>query len=332
MFLFYFFFLTDPSDWEQKLLPNFEALKVLIDEAMAGRTLEEFAALCGTNASKLSRIRTGKFKKPLDVELLQAIAANAPKGSKATLANLLYANGMRPKEGTEAAAQCNEVKEKTKDMKPIAETSDAVIVGNQAERDRFRNRMLERRQQEDRIRELITSALLKRGAQVYVQQFRGADGEISTPYGYRVYPDFHFGVDIFEGIKEWNIDILPMASSAQMPKSFIQRHVLERLASYFVIDSWSPEVFQDTKTTFVFTNEDTYSAVKEKLLNARPNNCFTMMLIDNGQIVEETVIGTKKWRDVLLSDIPESKPEDDFQDSMDVMRWHGYNNGEDDNN
>lgn len=316
--MFIFFFDTKPDDWEPKVLPDFEALKELINKAKGPtRTQDEFARECGTNASKLSRITNGKAKKPISVELLQQIAEHADRNSKVTLSSLLYANGMRPKEGSLAETQLHMEKEKDTEKTAHTEQDDVVAQPAINKDDEFlnqhRKRMQEMREKENQIRDGLTSELLNR---------KGGSIAISSNVRNQFFWDVDFTTGQFEGCDEWLVNIqvtLPKreGEGQRLPVNYRVHRAMDGLNRIFLTDQWEPEKFQGKKCTFVYTDKEVYAGLKNDLQVAKTNNCFTIMLVDydNLNIIDEWLVPSRnEWKNVLLKDIPIFTAEDDFKD------------------
>ena len=78
-----------------------EKLKELILAARGNETMVEFSAKCGVNAGMLSRLVTGRFKRPVQFGILRSIAAHADPSSGVTLEKLLSANGQEQNGGND---------------------------------------------------------------------------------------------------------------------------------------------------------------------------------------------------------------------------------------
>lgn len=333
----YFMGKTNINDWQQAALPNWDNLIELIEKAKGNRSAEEFAKLCGSNGPKFSRILNRKIKRPLEPELLEAISDNA-ENFEVPISALLLADGYRPKAGTIAETQLNQVnnkKELQKEKNVINEVVDKPINpvrivkkkepdGNE-KMERYYSRMVGRNNDPYsnsksatvsrvmRVRDILTSELMDRDSGVSVDIGRDAtrDTDCLKGSGYLPHWDLRFNTRAYSEFRGWYVHVISKVvkpSSSDLTFWMACNDALKDMACYFTTDAWQPELFNKFKCTFAFVDEKIYSGVKQKLNYAKTNNCFTVMLIDLSLRVvkEEVSIGSKnEWSDILLADIPE---------------------------
>lgn len=286
----------DKVEYEQRILPDKKRLSAMLREAKGeGRTMAQLAEVCGVSASSLSRILTGKTTKPLSIELLRAIAENSAS-PRITLDVLAKANGMRPKGENASGFEM-----------------------------RHRQRLMESRDCEMSVRNLISNELLNRECEVRFlpsHRFGGDESQIKeSAYGLSVRWSCLMRTDAFKtgNIENWGI--ITDTSVGDGLDARERRYSLYSMgrfcSSVFLSDLWEPDLLRDTKISFAFVDRLFYDMFLRIYGKQKVNNYMSVILLDlqKGEIIEEKAFqridgGTCP----LLQDIPEVKYDEEMQD------------------
>lgn len=285
--------------------PNKEQLAALLGKAKGpNRTMAQFAEECGVAASKFSRIMTGKITEPLSFELLVNIQTNSDPNSNINLSDLADANGMMTKEQYDR-------------MQSRSPSAHMAVVRNL----------------EKQMRAIITNELIDRG-----QMLRLVDGRI--PYVDSdesfLYPrtlgDFTIEYNSENGRSVWGFETVTVMSS-QMPDRYRARgfflHQVKRCYSgYFLLDAWKPDVLKGIKLSFVFYDNDHFSAFSDVLRTVPIKAEFSAILVDleKNSVVSEIWLGANR-KDPLMSifDKPKLIDSDSGNDDefLEALRYEG---------
>ncbi|MCR5291901.1 MAG: hypothetical protein K6E28_03300 [Eubacterium sp.] len=88
--------------------PDREKIKSFLLEAKGeGRTMADFAKVCGVSPATFSRLSNGKNIRPLSKDLVKAIIQNADARSRVSYSEFMQANGMTPRETSAGTIRVN---------------------------------------------------------------------------------------------------------------------------------------------------------------------------------------------------------------------------------
>ena len=251
--------------------PDLKRLGELITRAKGpNRTMAQFAEECGIGASTMSRIANGKITKPVSMDNLKAIYEHRDKSFTNPFVELVACNGMMPE------SEYNEVSKKT----------DYTV----------RRYALQR--QELQMQNILVSELGNRGISVTIKPRNSrAYKQVSFM---RIFPDksFILGGEGMSGDEqrfdsELSLYMYPVWEDDTDQKFYAERRVhmiLQRASVIFLADSWEPDVFNDTRTSFVFADPNVYKLFVEKVNGAPIKSAMSAILLDlsENKIAEET--------------------------------------------
>jgi len=248
------------SEFERTGEPNIQELAALTDKARGGRTVTEFAAQCGVNASTMSRIINGKISSPISDELLVAIAANADPGSEVTFEALLNAHGVKLPEGGRLTVMHDLQHLLLHKIADLGATTDAQ--GKTSFAGRGESRM------EQNAREIIQNDLLTKGFKVAVEREVDLLEGIMFPY----IADFVIETDALDadGLTRWAFDVVGN------PTRNIVGH-LDRLFGSAYLDS---PTAKGLKLTIVTFDKPSFYRVMDELKGRTIQDCVSVMMLN----------------------------------------------------
>ena len=237
------------------------------------RTTDQFAKEIGLSQSKCSRIRNGNITRPLKKDVLERIAEHAdPSVPKETiLLQLLKANGMT---------------EKPKD--------DATLYNYQDLTSHF-DAEFELMSLSGTVKETVAMSLLGKGYAVKVIDHIEDTNDSHIESGFM---NNLFVVQIMghkpEEIQFHIYATLPI-NKAEWPDEDIDEiydfeatEVLRHVAINFLVDSWEPERYMDTRHIYVLNDKKLYSSYKKLLETKTVNGEMSVILVDSvNKTVEE---------------------------------------------
>lgn len=248
------------SEFERIADPNIEQLAELTSKAKGGRTVTEFAAQCGVNASTMSRIMNGKISSPISDELLVSIAANADPESGVTFEALLNAHGVKLPdiEGFTVAHDFQHLL--LHKMADLGATTDAD--GTTTFAGRGESRM------EQNAREIIQNDLLTKGFKVSVE--RGVDLLEGVMFPYIA--DFVIETDALEsdGLVKWAFNVV-----GNPTRNIIGR--LDRIFSSAYLDNPSAKGLKLTIVTF---DKPSFYRLMGELEGRALRDCVSVMMLN----------------------------------------------------
>lgn len=248
------------AEFERISDPNFTRLAELTNKAKGSRTVTEFAAQCGVNASTMSRIINGKLSSPISDELLVSIAANADPKAGVKFEDLLRAHGLKLPEVSSFTAAHDLQHLLLHKMADLGISTDAE--GNTTFAGRGESRM------EQNAREIIQNDLLTKGFKVSIEREVDLLGGVMFPY----IADFVIETDAFEGegLTKWAFDIVGN------PTRNIIAH-LDRIFSSAYLDSPTAKGIKLTVVTF---DKPSFYKLKEELMGRTIPDCVSVMMLN----------------------------------------------------
>lgn len=258
----------DFESYEQYMAPNIKLLKEQIIAAMGKSSMAEFAERIKYNApsikvsaATLSRICNGGNKRPINLELLKAIADVADKDSGVTFDTLAKANGYRSKE---EAQKVMPIEYRHRDLlreRMLAERNSSMIIQNEIGARGYQVKQIPRR----------------------TASFWNKDIKFVFP---RVFT-FGFFVSGMSPASTWKfaLDSTMVAKSEdgncndevcdRAVQSFIRN-----CSSIFASDSYESEYYENEKFSFVFRDKILYDLFLKRIRDIRVNGFMTVILID----------------------------------------------------
>jgi len=267
--------VLDPENYVQTRTPDRAELANLIRKAKGiNRTMADFANECGENPSKFSRIANGKITQPLALDTLAKIAIHADPESQVHLGSLTIANGMVTKDFLER-------KEKRRE--------------GSASKDEARFDM------ENRMKNIITNAILERGLAIaYQKRIHVNEGVPAIASGcgrgnllIRI-PGYEplywkYKTMTYIGVRRGVVgEPLPEGIDFECEADFM----FHDEAEYFLKTLIEPERFEKVKLTYVFPDREIYEAFYRKVSCVKANAWISLVLVDlnANKVIEETIL------------------------------------------
>ena len=251
-----------------------------ISYAKGNISMAEFAKKCGMNPITFSRILRGDIKKPLSQEEIKTIAENSEQDTEDAFEYLMRANGM------------------------VKKNTDA----DDAEREQRRT---ENRQRRETVQNSLIRSLFENGRTI--SPVINTDNEIK--YSLKNKGRYKLGVSVsfvlsVQGDEAafwtFNINSFSIAEYKRYTRDFnkdeakayneaVRSEVLGvvfKCPEIFLRDIWEPEVFENTRYSFVFDNKDVFEGFFKYLDGVKVNNSFSLILVDikEQRVVEERFI------------------------------------------
>lgn len=266
------------------------------------RTMAKFAEDTGINASTLSRMANGKIKKPLTMDVIDAIMDKKSPSCEISKDALIRANGMIDKETYERRNR-----------------NDPHFERRHAQQDRMIS-----------MRTMLLNELYVRG--IAYKKVNREDMEEGSVLREFESMQSRLVLNMLESNNEkyWglvlNTVMLDEDDKEDIkngrfngPLRFFLSRMITNYASIFLADAWEPESMKDIKCSFVFCDEYFYNAFRERLEKAKiVSNMTTILLsIEAGKVIkEEPIPGCEKheqdhYFDISVEDDDSSDPFDD---------------------
>ena len=240
----------------------------LIILAKGERTTAEFAAICNTSPSSLSKITNGHFQRPLNINLLRAVAEAADPNSGVTLEKLMEANGrVTSTDNTRILG----------DRKFQIEKDMAVTISHTLLTQFDLVGMLEKNLDFLKVRDKSSHMLDSPNAFYQVRK----DGSIQ---------------DIF-----WAFVFFTTLDSG-LDVSTSRERINNVITNYFLAESWHPEAFDNLRVSFVFCSAKAYNEFSEMYKNSPVSHYFSFILVDcaSKEVNARTVIGNSTDTDDMF--------------------------------
>ena len=291
--------------------PNTNALRALIEKAKGARSMAKFAEDIKLNtpnikvsAPTLSRAMNWEKDKPVNVELLKAIA-KATENSEVTLDKLIEANGMRSKE------------------------DDIDLV----KKDEYAQRLVRTERIEKRVKMIIQNEIAGRN---YPFQQLHEFSNWRHLHGYKLQQDrffprnysFGFSVSGMSPGNTWKFALDHAQISADDVNN-ADAHVgnfINKVGAVFASDSFESEYYETEKYSFVFIDEKIFNLFLKRINDHEilVNGLMTAILVDfdEGRVVEE--IQLKRYDEAVAASffkIPVSEEMRDIEliDPFDIV-------------
>lgn len=245
--------------WKKEGEVNKDAFADLLLQAKGGRTMKDFAEICGVNPSTFTRIIQRSNKGASSSELLEAIAANAVPNSGVTIKKLADANG-------------------------YSITEDIGLKVNMFASLYDKERL---------VREILSQALIDRGQLIRIGRIRY---EFSKSLS--LSPDSLIMTDAF-GTKDgvWFADsILATPRFTNQPDkihaSRLRHTAFERIARFIFISQNPIELFRPCRYSLVVCEREAYNIIVEEFSETYVPTEVSIILIDtlNSCIEDEYVL------------------------------------------
>lgn len=264
--------MEERKEYKQVRTPDVSRIAEIVLAAKGvERTMAKFAEDTGINASTLSRIANGKIKKPLTMDVIDAIMDKKSPSCEISKGNLIRANGMMDQESYERR------------------TNDP--------------RMMRIRAADDRVlsmKNIILNELFSRGIGYKKVRREELDGMPMVVREFGSMQRVLLNMLESDNEKYWGFvfnssvvdpEDLENGRVRRDVEYFINR-VLSIYGSIFLADAWEPETLGNMKCSFVFCDEFFYKAFRERLSRARIKSSMTMILlnIDEAKVVKEELL------------------------------------------
>ena len=243
--------MVNRKKYLQVKMPDVMMLAELLIRAKGRtRTMAQMSAACGVNTSTLSRIANGKISKPLTIEVLQSIYDNRDTDAEFSFEQLLGANGMISEENVERRKTLEERLLELDDKKQHRENC--------------------RRQ----AKNVIINALLARD--IIVRKIPASFERRRTEAPYGINLPYDFNVYIEDAVPQlWYFKVIDTTDLLDgINRAF------RVLSAFFLLDSWEPGFFDNTKTTFIFHDAAVFESVVRQYRDAPIKTVMSAMLID----------------------------------------------------
>ena len=265
--------------------PDYEEIGNLIREIKGEkRTMKQFARDTGISAPTLSRIMNGKVTKPISVENMVSLASHAADQSKAVglMFQLARANGYMSRGEQQALKTKFKLKAALRQL---------------------------HRSREEMMSMVIKGALFERGCGMDPQVLEPRDGELPTSIRVPLKYDFDLDISGEVGEYRWAFFCIPQRREDWKDENIdldrMTRQLVREVSPIFVTDSWQPELYKDYKISFCFADEVLYELFNLSINQAKFNNRFSVILIDDDhcRFMEERVCESARYEDTksLLS-------------------------------
>lgn len=230
----------------------------LLQRAKGGRTMKDFAELCGANPSTFTRITQKTNKGSSSTELLEAIAANAAPKSEVTIEALAAANGYTV--------------EKDIGVKALRLTAMGTNL-------------------ETMVRNILVQELLDRK-----QEVRMGNIQYDFAKTMKLKPDALIMTDAFGKEKEiWFVDSIVYSWDVRtkpMNKISLKRMAFDRISRFSFISMSRNELFRPSRFSLVFFDKEVYDIVVEEFAEMAVPTYISLILMDtfNSTIAEEVAL------------------------------------------
>ena len=230
----------------------------LLQRAKGGRTMKDFAELCGANPSTFTRITQKINKGSSSTELLEAIAANAAPKSGVTIEDLADANGYSV--------------EKDRGIKAIRLSTMGTNL-------------------ETMVRNVLVQELLDRNQEVRM-------GNIKYDFSktMALSPDALIMTDAFGKKDEiWFVDSIAFSrdtNTKPINKANIKRMTFDRISRFTFISMNKIELFRPSRFSLVFFDKEVYDIAVEEFSEMAVPTFISLILLDtlNSTIAKEIVL------------------------------------------
>lgn len=230
----------------------------LLQSAKGGRTMKDFAELCGANPSTFTRITQKTNKGSSSTELLEAIAINAAPKSGVTIEALADANGYTI--------------EKDMGIKALRLTTMGTNL-------------------ETMVRNILVQELLDRK-----QEVRMGNIQYDFAKTMKLKPDALIMTDAFGKEKEiWFVDSIVYSwdvKTKPINKTSLKRMVFDRISRFSFISMNRNELFRPSHFSLVFFNKEVYDIAVEEFSEMAVPTYISLILMDtfNSTIADEVAL------------------------------------------
>lgn len=235
-----------------------EKFAELLQRAKGGRTMKDFAELCGANPSTFTRIIQMANKGSSSTELLEAIAANAALKSGVTIEALADANGYSVE----------------KDIGVKAFRLSAMGTNL-----------------ETMVRNILVQELLDRK-----QEVRMGNIQYDFAKTMKLKPDALIMTDAFGKEKEiWFVDSIVYSwdvKTKPINKTSLKRMTFDRISRFSFISMNRNELFRPSRFSLVFFDKEVYDIVVEEFAEMAVPTYISLILMDtfNSTIADEVAL------------------------------------------
>ena len=236
------------------------------------RTMAKFAEDTGINPSTLSRIVNGKIKKPLTMDVIEAVIDKKSSSCEISMEELIRANGMMEQEAYEHRSHRDPfiMRRRAADDRMV---SMKTIILNEL----YRRSIAYKKVRRDEIEEM--PMVVREFGSMQRILLNMLESENENYWG------FVFNSSIVDP------EELETGYVRRDVRYFMNR-VLSIYGSIFLADAWEPETLENMKCSFVFCDEHFYDVFRERLSRAKIQSSMTMILlnIEEAKVVKEELL------------------------------------------
>lgn len=234
---------------------DYASISKYVKIAMGERSVRQFAEICGTSRSSISKLVLGDFKRPVKLQLLKSIYDHAAPNTDIDWNKLLAANGM-------------EVLNPPRSLASLTQSTS-----------------INPRDSEHKVEQILSGLFLGAEKPVLLAY--------DSPIPYSRLNDAKLKFDLSYLISNstdnssitWNFEI--KVSTTQSPHTL--RDLNRLLQSWLILDAYESTVLEGMQYTLVLTDPDSFSILKNRYSSVEVRNYISLCLIDlvNGQIIDE---------------------------------------------
>ena len=220
------------------------------------RSLRDFSRDTGIALATLSRIINGQYTRPLDEVTLRRIAAGDQTNKKEAFKNLMRANGY------------------------VTEDEFKTKLHMQRNLEFYR----EHGRRKEEMKSIIIQELFDRNYDVRKIDQSTCSG-LEMPGVFRIQRARDFGIRASDKNLDWFFFVEPdinadPLSSDDDAEGFFLAGILEKYAPLFWLESENPELFENTKHTFVFADDIHFRSFIAIMSKKKYRHAFSAMFVD----------------------------------------------------
>lgn len=260
------------------------------------RTMAKFSEDTGINPSTLSRIANGKIKKPLTIDVIDAIIEKSSPSCEYNKDALIRANGMIDPHKSSWHKTINSFYDReliTKDRLMKMRT----IILNELY---IRNVGFKKVALLDRKEDFILREFGRTPSRILLSMLESKNEKY---WGFNLNIAMRDADDIRRGMTPAN-------------DSFFKDSMYLSYAKIMITDAWEPDLLNDIKCTFVFCDNYFYELFREWASKAKLHNNMTTILLnlDEGKVLkEESLPGCENFNQDNYFDLPIDEEDDESE-------------------
>jgi len=293
--------MSENITYKQVLTPDFHRItEIVLSAKGVERNMVQFSEACGINASTLSRLVNGKLKRPLSIDMIDAIIGSKCAACEFSTDDLLQANGMVDEATYERRYRNERPYQKMRHQFERLTAMRTILLS-----ELYGRGVGFRKSNHSEITEgsvLNEIALMKSGTVLRMLESKNEA----------------FWCLILNTLSYDELETNSVTDGGLSFGSF-RRRMLAYFATLLLTDAWQPETMSDIKCSFVFCDTKVYDAFRDIFQNAKISSNLTTILLDleAGKVIrEEPVPGCKKHKQDHYFDDPIPETEEPFEDDF----------------